>query len=96
MRERLFLAISRNALLAAGVAAVMIYQASRRGMGRRPIYWIVVAVALGLTVCIASALQVRSQVERWSWTTTLGAFFVSFIGVLIVMIVAVQGALAVR
>lgn len=97
MRERLVRAASRNALLAAGVAGVMIYHQERRGGFRRPSFQIAaMALLLGLTFLVATALQVRSRVDRWSWTTTVGAFFLSLVGVSIAAAVALRVALALR
>jgi hypothetical protein len=95
MRERLVRAASRNALLAAGVAAAMIYR-TRRPAGPRGlvISIVTISVVVGLTFVVATALQVNSRVDRWSWTTTLGAFFLSLIGVSIAATVAIRVALA--
>jgi hypothetical protein len=96
-RERLARAISRNALLAAGVAAAMIYRYERVGWPRRRgVLLGVLGVVLGLTFLVATALQVRSRVDRWSWTTTFGAFLLSLIGVSIAMVAAIRVAMEFR
>jgi hypothetical protein len=96
MRERLARAISRNALLAAGFAAIMIYRFERAGWPRRRVILLIyLGVLLGLTLLVATALQVRSRVDRWTWTT-LGAFVFSLVGVSVVMIAALWVAMAFR
>ena len=95
MRERLVRAASRNALLAAGFTAAAIYRFEGRGGPRRQTILVVYLLVLfGLTFVVATALQVRSRVDRWSWTTTFGAFLLSMVGVSIAMVVALQIALA--
>src|SRR4051794_24689646 len=97
MRERLIRAASRNALLAAVVAALEIYRLERLGEPRRLAIRIgLMSVFLGLTSVVATALQVRSRVDRWSWMTTVGAFILSLVGVSIAAVVAIRVAPAFR
>lgn len=97
MRERLIGAASRNALIAAGFSAAMIYRWDRQGWPRRQAALLVyLFVSLGLTVVVATFCQVRGRVDRWSWTSTFGAFFLSFVGVSIAMVVAIRIAFSFR
>ncbi|HEY2154880.1 MAG TPA: hypothetical protein VGH33_04575 [Isosphaeraceae bacterium] len=97
MPERLIRAASRNALLAAGMSAVMIYRWEREGWPRNRVALLVfLSVALALTFLVATAWQARSRVDRWSWTTTLGAFFLTLAGVCVAFLTAIKAAVALR
>ena len=97
MRERLVRAATKNALLAAALSAVMIYRLGGRGVrvGRTPVL-LYLLVVFGLTFLVATAWQVRSRVDRWSWTSTAGGFFLSFAGVSAATVVVLRLAVALR
>jgi hypothetical protein len=97
MRERWVRAISRNTLLAAGLSAAMIWRWEVRGWpGRRGLLLIYLVVLLGLTIVAATVWQARSRVERWEWSSTVGAFFLSLVWVAIAVVAAVKVAVALR